>query len=239
MIISKSHKFIFIHIRKTAGESVTAMLEPHLRRGDFLPNGDPRRRMESSIRLGSPPYPSLTKHSSAIEIRQELPPDLWNECYKFSIVRHPVDRMVSFYQWAGRIHAQRNRWRPHHAWYYLTPSGRREEPNRWPAVRAYSTTDSFAEFIRHPLIADSHDMHDQANAICDPEGKILVDFVAHFERIDEDFRQIQQAIGLPCESLVRTNVSTARGGPTVVDREDEEYLGRVFRRDFDLFGYDN
>lgn len=239
MIISNSRKFIFIHIRKTAGESVTATLEPHLRRGDFLPDGDPRRRVARSIRLGSPPYPSLTKHSSAAEVRREIPPDLWNDYYKFAIVRHPVDRMVSFYQWAGLIHAQRNRWRLHHARYYLTDAGRRGEPNRWPAVQAYSATDSFAEFIRHPLMTGSHDMDDQADAICDPEGRILVDFVAHFERIDEDFRRIQQTIGLPRESLIRTNVSASRDGPPIVTREDEEYLGRVFRRDFDLFGYDH
>jgi hypothetical protein len=146
--------------------------------------------------------------------------------------------MVSFYQWAGRIHALRNRRRPHHAWYYLTKSGRRDEPKNWPAVQAFSVTDSFAEFIRHPLIADSHDMHDQADAICDPEDRILVDFVAHFERIDEDFRQIQEAIGLPSHSLARSNVSTSPSGPPTITREDREYLGRVFRRDFDLFGYD-
>jgi Sulfotransferase family len=237
VIISNSHKFIFIHIRKTAGEAVTATLEPHLRRGDSLPDTDPRRWLGRSIKLGSAPYPSLTKHSSAVEIRGEVPSGLWNDYYKFAIVRHPVDRMVSFYQWAGRIHAQRNSMRPQHVRYYLTESSRRGEPNRWPAVQAYSATDSFAEFIRHPLIADSHDMHDQANVICDPEGRILVDFVAHFEQIDEDFRQIQQAIGLPCHVLTRTNVSSSGHDRPVVTQEDEEYLGGVFRRDFDLFGY--
>lgn len=238
MIISNSRRFIFIHIRKTAGESVTATLEPHLRRGDFLSNGDLRRQVGISIRLGRPAYPALTKHSTAVEIRREVPVDLWNEYYKFAVVRHPVDRMVSFYQWAGRIHAQRNRWRPQHAWYRLSESGRREEPNNWPAVRAFAATDSFAEFIRHPLIADSHDIHDQADAICDPEGRILVDFVAHFERIDEDFRRIQETIGLPCHSLTRSNVSKPYSGSPIITREDREYLSRVFRRDFDLFGYD-
>ncbi|HEY2815312.1 MAG TPA: hypothetical protein VGJ03_17750, partial [Acidimicrobiales bacterium] len=86
MIISHSHKFIFIHIRKNAGISVTSTLKPYITRRDFVTYEGPRKWLRNRL-PGSAQYRALSAHSSALEVRDEIPADVWDRYYKFAIVR--------------------------------------------------------------------------------------------------------------------------------------------------------
>ena len=77
MFINHKHKFIFIHIPKNAGTSI---------RNSFDINGYDKQ-------VVSKRYP----HSTCSEIKKYCGDDIWNEYYKFSFIRHPFDRLVSFY----------------------------------------------------------------------------------------------------------------------------------------------
>ena len=77
MFINHKHKFIFIHVPKNAGTSI---------RNSFNINGYDKK-------VVSRRYP----HSTCSEIKKYIGDDTWNEYYKFSFVRHPFDRLVSFY----------------------------------------------------------------------------------------------------------------------------------------------
>ena len=77
MFINHKHKFIFIHIPKNAGTSI---------RNSFNINGYDKK-------VVSKRYP----HSTCSEIKKYIGDNIWNEYYKFSFVRNPFDRLVSFY----------------------------------------------------------------------------------------------------------------------------------------------
>ena len=73
MLISHSHKLIFIHIQKTGGSTISEILSKN--------------------------FPDIcqfkAKHDFAIQGTGELCE--WKDYYKFAFVRNPWDRLVSWY----------------------------------------------------------------------------------------------------------------------------------------------
>jgi len=76
-------KCIFIHIPKTAGNSITQTL-----------NSLPRQKINIKH-----PYVDLPKHAKASEIKQAVGNEIWEEYFTFAFVRNPWDLMVSSYFW--------------------------------------------------------------------------------------------------------------------------------------------
>lgn len=91
MIISHSKKFVFIHLDKCGGTSIEKSLAPHLKPYDMY-FGD-----EERLFFGK--GDGLSKHATAGVTSRYLD-DLWNQYYKFAIVREPVQLMKSFYAYA-------------------------------------------------------------------------------------------------------------------------------------------
>jgi len=92
-VISHKHKCIFVHISKTGGTS----LEHVLFKSE---DTDIAGMLTNNNNLDFP-----GKHYSAIEYR-EANPDIFNEYFKFAIVRNPWDRLVSNYFWHKQIELQ-------------------------------------------------------------------------------------------------------------------------------------
>ena len=70
-MISHDHRFIFVHIQKTAGKSILKAL---------------------GLPLGA-------DHRFAEKQRKDYGEDLWDSYFKFAIVRNPWDRLVSAYHY--------------------------------------------------------------------------------------------------------------------------------------------
>ena len=81
MIVSDSHKFIFIAVPKTATSSIERALSGY---GDAITKA------------------SDGKHIKAADLREEIGADKWNEYFKFAFVRHPLDWVASWYTYRSR-----------------------------------------------------------------------------------------------------------------------------------------
>jgi len=92
-MISLRHGFIFVHIPKTAGNSIQTVLAPYsedrieTREGQ---DGVDRFRVVSEGR-------NLVKHSTLAEYYRELGAERAGGMFKFACVRNTWDRLVSFY----------------------------------------------------------------------------------------------------------------------------------------------
>jgi len=136
-MVHSNHKCIFVHITKTAGSSITKCLGGH--------------------DIGSP-------HRDIFKYRSTLPPQIFNNYFKFAFVRNPWDRMVSEY------HYQRQR-----------KDGKK-------------TNLSFIEYLKQGHPSQTSNQLKWISTITNNNIKILVDFVGKFENLEEDIKLISKKI---------------------------------------------
>ncbi len=235
MILSRKHRFGFVHIHKTAGESITEALYPHLGPDDVV-LGSWRLGAFKNLYIGQ--KLGLSKHSSAGEIRDFAGDKVWQSYFTFSFVRHPIDRARSRYKFYSMMLQRRKRW----TFYNLRqplPFFRRNDPLRWPGMQAYRDTSSFSEFIRHPGFQEDQGFRSQCDMLLDADGRLLVDFVGRHDQLERDFAEVVSRIGLPEIRLPQLNVSRSSNlKELVITEDDEALLRRLFAREFEVFGFD-
>ena len=94
VMISIKYNFIFIHVPKTAGNSFQNILKNYSEDKIIFPaphqDGVERFELESI-------YSGTRKHSSLFDYKEKVEQELFDKAYKFTCVRNPWDRMISFY----------------------------------------------------------------------------------------------------------------------------------------------
>jgi hypothetical protein len=123
-MISLQKRFLFVHIPKTAGNSIQIALRDYSE--DELVAL--RKEQDGVERFGlrNPNY-KVKKHSTLAEYRDALGEAQFGELYKFTCVRNPWDRMVS---------------------YYFTPTQKASEWNRKKFRKVISKAVSVADYLR-------------------------------------------------------------------------------------------
>ena len=123
-MISLQKSFLFVHIPKTAGNSIQTVLRDYSE-DQLLAL---RKEQDEIKRFGlrNPKY-KIKKHSTLSEYRDALGEEQFRNLYKFTCVRNPWDRMVS---------------------YYFTPTQNPEKWSRRNFLGLISQAVSVAEYLR-------------------------------------------------------------------------------------------
>jgi hypothetical protein len=102
-MISHSKKFIFIHIPKTAGNSIQLILKEHSSDKIHRLGYDSKSNLDDRILIDFEVESSLGKHSKHEWIQSYYKnPELKqvvDDYFKFAVVRDPWDRLVSWYRY--------------------------------------------------------------------------------------------------------------------------------------------
>ena len=167
MIISHSKKFIFVHIQKTAGTSITRHLDKYITYQDLLLGGT--EFGEKLNKLYKERF-NLHKHSYAQKIKEIMGEDVWNDYFSFSFVRNPYDRAVSLYNWCRK--------------------GNFDFPICQEAINA----KDFSQFIRGKCFKK---LPNQLEYLTDKKENIIVNFIGRQESIQDDFDSICTRIDIP------------------------------------------
>jgi hypothetical protein len=106
MLVSHSHKFIFVKTRKTASTSVECFLEQFCRPPGYIitektdmsetPYGIVGARLFSINQVTNLKW---FHHLSIADIKTRLPNNIWDSYYKITTIRNTFDQIVSHWWW--------------------------------------------------------------------------------------------------------------------------------------------
>ena len=209
MIISHKHKFIFIHITKCAGSSITHALVPELGENDIVLGVTPEGEKLSALWRETK---GIHKHSKAKEVKEFLEPEIWNNYFKFTFVRNPWDMLVSTYHWWLKT-----------SWDDQEGTGQK--------IKALK---NFEEYLSSPY----RRRESCTDFVFDDDGQIIVDFVGKQETIYKDFAYICGRVGLPNLKLPRRNASEHKEYfQYYTTQENIDMVSEWFTQDIENFKY--
>jgi len=215
MLLSHSHRFIFVHVGKTAGISIRTALQPYCTEPERF-----RIRRPPAMKDGKPNpmytmWETLLLHPTARDIRRELPAEVFDGYFKFGIVRNPWDMLVSTYNFMLRD----------------------ADIPRHDEVKALGSFEAFV----HWTIAEKAPFPKgitklQSDMLTDVEGRLLVDFVGRYEALMADFAEICRRIGVDA-ALPHLNRSRHADYRTAYTPATRTLVEEHFRQDIQSFGY--
>jgi hypothetical protein len=79
----------------------------------------------------------------------------------------------------------------------------------------------------------------QSDYLIDLQGRVVVDFIGRYERLEADFAEACRRIGIPPPALPhrRQSVDRARDFRGYYTAETAELVAHYFRRDIEILGY--
>ena len=227
MIISHKHKFIYF----ANGKAGSGTIEHFLKKFDET----------NSETFGSKGL-FHSKHIPPSILSSVIPKEIYNNYFKFTFVRDPIDWFVSQYKW---------RWR------YL-PYERLSSSFGTPS-RFISTAISLPKYYKNSkkiyfTEEDVLEMHKtlravralpmsrtlyQSNYVYDVDGNKIVDYVGRLENFNDDILKISEKIGIEINSgnIKRINTSKNRSGKEQMTKEAKMKIYDLWKIDFDNFGY--
>lgn len=179
--------FIFIHINKTAGTSIGRA-------------------------IGLP----IKDHLMATEVIARVGIKMWNQAYKFTVVRNPWDKVVSHYEYRRKKNKTEiaKRGISFSDWVKMT-YGQEKDPFYYNNPRSFQP---------------------QVEWLKDTEGRVSMDYIIRFEAINTGFEHVRRHIGLEAP-LPHLNASHRAGYQSYYDDETRDIVAHWFREDIETFAY--
>ena len=214
MLISHKHKFITIDIPKTGTRSF---------RESLLPLGVIDIHGESKVDS------QFYQHDRAIRAKKRFAKNdwNWNEYFKFTIVRNPWVRYFSFFKYFKGYGEK-----------YL----RRDESINWcdpemhqgkRCVKLFKNKDD--QTVLKSIILNNNS---QDSYYCDESGKIMVDHIAEFENLQNEFVLLCDKVGIQAPTLQHGNKSA--NSLNMHDIYDQQLIDLVAKKEksvIELKGY--
>lgn len=239
MMISRRHGFVFIHVPKTGGTSVEVALAPHLAWDDLILGSTP---LGFAMNLAYHQRHGLCDHSSLAEIAAICGPDALNSSFVFATVRHPVDRIVSLYNFLHSLvegHCRHVQLDPDILRRRILAQDIDGDPDfcGWTVTRLYAGAPDFSGFLAAVDPGAHVTLRPQVWFLTPPMGVKPVDRVLKLEEMDTSFPEIAARLGLAV-TLERLNVSTIpRLSARDVSPADCRRIEALYYQDFVAFDY--
>lgn len=225
-VINHTHGFVFVHIPKNGGTSVTTAVSSLSTWRDLELGGTvlgQATEPEFRRRFG------LAKHSPLREIEAVVGADLLSRYRTFAVARDPLARVASTWSFLRR-------WKD---WQTL--------PRLRPHVEAFQRLETLEAFVRSEFFQtpgpDRILLPQTEWLVREPGGPIAVDAVLRIDHLDEELPRFLRDAGVPpalvdAMALPRDNAAPEPADPDALSPAARDLVVARYRRDFELLGYD-
>ncbi len=220
MLVSYTHKFIFIKTTKTAGTSTEIFFERFCRPDiENIDHGSDERVTEVGIvgfrgnQKALPVQPTFIGHMSAEEVKKLLDPAIWDSYLKFCNVRNPYDQVVSLFWHAMRL----------------------EKRDDIGEASESEIVDTFRDWVMQARHGN------RSRAITFIDGAFALDDVIRYERLEEDIRRICGLIGAEFDQLGAYKTRIRKNKLPFHYYYDQTCADHVYKHyevSFETFGYE-
>eukprot|EP00438_Fugacium_kawagutii_P023976 Skav204021 [mRNA] locus=scaffold229:36511:37692:+ [translate_table: standard] len=213
----------FIHIPKTAGTKIESMGEWGRGDGNLTCLGKQRCHQ---FRHRQCCFPTHTKDVNC-SVWHTPPTDdpllakSYSRCNTFCVVRHPISRWISEYQW--------------HILYWSTRRGR--DPCSPQVLAEYSEDVMNYSFPSVDYRADCHRVPQSKYVVSNDGQRLLCNHVIRFENLTAEFNALMKAYKLP--QRMDRNKSNSVGTDCTIHISEtlKKWIYTNYQSDFQLFGY--
>jgi hypothetical protein len=205
MIVSHSQKYIFVAIPKTATHSVRQALRPYLASSDW----EQVEHLKSS-RFPIDKFKKINHgHLSLQDIKPYIEEKNYREYLKFTFVRNPFERFVSyaFFRFKGNQLVKRQ------------------------------PTEAMKLLLQNPNHKKDILLKPQHEFICNSEGKLEADFIGKVDNLQVDCSQLAKRLELPELKLKTVNEIQHQSAVNYLDEELTQMIVEKYSLDFKLFDY--
>jgi hypothetical protein len=211
MLISKKYQFIFIHIPKVAGQSITKALDPFAT-GKW--QGKVSLVLSSRVGISQSTLNRLHlyhPHITAEELRTIIGKERFKSYFSFAIVRNPWEWQVSAYNYTLKNPRHRNH-------------------------KLIKSLGSFEQYLKW-LCNQEQTNFCQKKFIFSHSGEQLVKYIGKYERLDQDFKLICSKLGISTE-LPQLNVYRNKDYKTYYNDKTIQLVRNFCSSDIETFDYD-
>ena len=211
-MINHKHEFVYIHIPKCGGTSISALKDstlPNPRAGDHLAYERYIKAFPETINykffatVRNPWDKLVSTYFYWKLMTKDHPHYYWNE----HIVKHIQSKDLTFRGLILALNHQRLKRHFYDKWFYENGYGK----------------------LLNVLL------HDQLSFLKpDPED---MNFIGRFENLQEDFNTICDKIGMPRQELPHKNKSKHKHYTEYYDDETSQIVAEKYREDIEYFGY--
>lgn len=219
-IINNTHKFIYVHIPKTAGTSVTTLLSSFTTLFDLEIGAT---EFGEKIQDAYFERFEIRKHSTLTEIHHLVGENIFNSFYKFSFVRNPFDRIFSAYNFLRE-------WE----------SPQKDFNN---LMRGFKTFSQFiqSDFLAYSSVPD-HMFLPQSHWLENEASEVDLNFVGRVEYLAHDIGYVLDTLKLNTKKneikLQYLNESIGESSKIKIDFKDIEKIINIYQIDFAKYKYD-
>lgn len=209
-MISEKYNCIFVHIPRTGGTSIEEVIWP-----------DMEKRTVADLWMGfidmyhNKYQTGGLQHLLASQIRQEIGEAMFNQSYRFTVVRNPWDKAVSQYSLMKYRKVLRD-------------------------FIGMQENDDFKTYLSLIQRREHVQWMPQYRFFLDENGEQLVHFIGRFENFNADVTTILDQLGIRVDAIPHSDMNkTSRGSfREYYDDESMETVREIYRQDIELLGYE-
>ena len=236
MIISFKYKFIFIKTYKTAGSSIENYLHPFLNNKDILAQtedykgincrGDfdtrevedyiPKKLIEKYHRhkiYFNPHMPIWLVRERLKPLSKKLNYDIFENFYKFSVIRNPFDTIVSHYYWVN------------------STKNIQSKPITFNKILEELENNVYPNYGLLNL-----------NKLMDKNfEKIICNKIIKYENLNKDLSFVFNKLGIPFDGelkIYKKKTNIKKNYRDFFDNKSKKLIMEMFSKDIELFNYD-